>query len=218
MDPLDQMATEKSGDHGIVYVLSNPAMPGMLKIGSTGRADVQERLRTLYSTGVPVPFQCEIARMVSAYQAVEGVLHTAFDPSRVNPRREFFEVSLGQVEAVLSLVDGDDVTPAIADQGEAAVDESSRVAATRLVRRKRPAMNFARMGIAVGEQVTCIETGDVADVVGETRVRFQGEVMSLTRATQLAHGLAPGSQPSPFWSYEGRPLIQIYHETHPVAD
>ena len=202
---------------GIVYVLSNPALPGMLKIGSTSRADVRDRLNRLYSTGVPVPFQCELARMVSNHQAVESVLHTAFDHARVNQQREFFEVRLDQVEAVLSLVEGEDVTPAVADEGEAAVDAPSREAATRLVRRKRPQMNFARMGIAMGEVVTCIETGDVTEVVSETKVQFQGEVMSLTRATQLARGLTPGAQPSPYWSYEGRPLIQIYHETHPVS-
>ena len=40
---------------GSVYVLTNPAMPNMVKIGKTTR-DVELRLADLYSTGVPLPF------------------------------------------------------------------------------------------------------------------------------------------------------------------
>ena len=45
---------------GSVYVLTNPAMPNMVKIGKTTR-DVELRLADLYSTGVPLPFECEYA-------------------------------------------------------------------------------------------------------------------------------------------------------------
>jgi hypothetical protein len=39
----------------IVYVLTNPAMPGLVKIGSTVSEDASIRLAQLYSTGVPFP-------------------------------------------------------------------------------------------------------------------------------------------------------------------
>ena len=42
-------------NEGTVYVLSNPAMPVMVKIGKTTR-NVEFRLSDLYSTGVPLPF------------------------------------------------------------------------------------------------------------------------------------------------------------------
>ena len=48
----------------IVYVLTNPAMPGIVKIGMTDRPDVQRRMGELYSTGVPLPFDCVIAREI----------------------------------------------------------------------------------------------------------------------------------------------------------
>ena len=41
----------------IVYVLTNQAMPGIVKIGMTERDDVQRRMNELYSTGVPLPFR-----------------------------------------------------------------------------------------------------------------------------------------------------------------
>ena len=108
------MATEDShapDNQGIVYVATNPLMPGIVKIGGTSRDDVQERLFELYSTGVPAPFLIEIARRVNNYEEVESALHTAFEPLRVTPDREFFEVAVEQVAAALGLAGGEDVTP-----------------------------------------------------------------------------------------------------------
>ena len=42
---------------GIVYILSNQAMPGLIKIGSTTENELKNRLSNLYSTGVPFPFE-----------------------------------------------------------------------------------------------------------------------------------------------------------------
>ncbi len=41
---------------GTVYVLTNAAMNGLVKIGKTTRDDIRIRLDELYTTGVPVPF------------------------------------------------------------------------------------------------------------------------------------------------------------------
>ena len=70
----------------IVYVLTNPAMPGIVKIGMTDRDDVQDRMNQLYSTGVPLPFECVVARRIEDRRAleIESALHTAFGPNRVN--------------------------------------------------------------------------------------------------------------------------------------
>ena len=76
---------------GIVYLLSNPAMPRLVKIGETTRDDPQVRMGNLYSTGVPLPFDCELAIEVENETAVERALHQAFEPNRVNPRRELFK-------------------------------------------------------------------------------------------------------------------------------
>ena len=62
---------------GSVYVLTNPAMPNMVKIGKTTR-DVELRLADLYSTGVPLPFECEYAAKVKDVDKTEKAFHTAF--------------------------------------------------------------------------------------------------------------------------------------------
>ena len=67
----------------IVYVLTNAAMPGMVTIGMTDRPDVQRRMGELYSTGVPLPFECVIARQIEDREAgdIENALHIAWEQS-----------------------------------------------------------------------------------------------------------------------------------------
>ena len=79
---------------GIVYVLSNPAMPDYIKVGCTrGNApkDVLDRMRQLDTTGVPRAFKCEYAALVAQYEDTEEVLLTAFGENRVRQGREFLE-------------------------------------------------------------------------------------------------------------------------------
>lgn len=78
---------------GIVYLLTNECMPGIVKIGMTSRADMDNRLKELYTTGVPQPFECVYACKVDCFKELEQALHEAFEPQRINPNREFFELS-----------------------------------------------------------------------------------------------------------------------------
>ena len=102
----------------IVYALTNQAMPGFVKIGMTDKADVQERMRDLYSTGVPFPFDCAVAWELDGVdaKALEKGLHAAFDPNRVNRSREFFEIDPEQIRGFLREMPGRDVTPPRSEQ------------------------------------------------------------------------------------------------------
>ena len=48
--------------HEIIYILINEAMPGYVKIGRT--TDLNQRLRSLYRTQVPLPFEVFYACIV----------------------------------------------------------------------------------------------------------------------------------------------------------
>ena len=216
--PEETVTESTSIDKGIVYVLTNSAMPDMVKIGSTRRADIGDRLRELYSTGVPVPFDCVLARQVENHAAVEAALHKAFGPSRVNPSREFFTVSLSQVEAILNLIGGEDVTPEVEVEGQGAVDDSSREAGEQFQRKVRSPLNFATMGIPVGATLKCLRNDDTAEVLSGTRVRYKGEEMSLTQASRLSLGLERGPRPTPLWSYQDQRLLEIYEATYPKPE
>lgn len=47
--------SQKQNNSGIVYVLTNPAMPGLVKIGMTTRDNLDARMKELYGTGFLSP-------------------------------------------------------------------------------------------------------------------------------------------------------------------
>ena len=114
----------------IVYVLTNPAMPGLVKIGMTDRDDVKRRMSDLYTTGVPLPFECVAAREIEDREAadIEKALHTAFGPNRVNSSREFFQIEPEQVQVLLRVMPGRDVTPSTPDHETNSQDEGQAAA------------------------------------------------------------------------------------------
>ena len=77
-------------EYGIVYLLTNPVMPGLVKIGMTTQEYIDKRMKELYTTGVPVPFECQFACKVKKGDCakIEKALHTAFAPQRINANLE----------------------------------------------------------------------------------------------------------------------------------
>lgn len=91
---------------GWVYVLSNPSMPGQLKIGFTDRT-VPERVGELSSvTGVPAPFIWEYGVRVPQAQRIERAVHQELAGCRVNDGREFFSCEIVRaIESILSALE-----------------------------------------------------------------------------------------------------------------
>jgi hypothetical protein len=86
---------------GRVYILSNKAMPGLLKIGYTMNT-VEGRVRELsIATGVPSEFVIEYQVECRDPVGVEAFTHSALDEKRYNKGREFFTVSLGEAVQVI---------------------------------------------------------------------------------------------------------------------
>ena len=100
---------------GTVYVLTNPAMEGLVKIGKTTR-DVSLRLADLYTTGVPLPFECKYAAKVRDVDETEKAFHEAFGPNRINIKREFFEIKPLKAIAALKLMAIEYITPTVQEE------------------------------------------------------------------------------------------------------
>jgi T5orf172 domain len=198
---------------GIVYILANPAMPNMIKLGITTQEDVKLRMAQLYSTGVPLPFECVYAAKVSNFEKVEKALHTAFGPDRVNPKREFFGIDASQAIAILKLMELQDVTPQVANEKEV-VEEADREAGEAYARKMRPRFNFNDMGIPVGSELISVANGETVTVVSERAVNFRGEETSLTNATRIILDNGYHVAPGPYWTYNGRKLRDIYNDTY----
>jgi hypothetical protein len=204
----------------IVYVLSNPAMPDLVKIGYTTGPDANARIGQLYTTGVPVPFRLEYACRTQNPERVERALHEAFAPYRLNPKREFFQISANQAISILKLLHvGEDATDEVEQQPTAPdVDQVSIAAGERLEMQRRPRLNYDDLGIPVGSVLTFVRDPAITVVVQPgNKVTMDGEAVSLTRATRLALKLPTEKkdrQPAPLWTYNGRNLAELYDEYH----
>ena len=95
---FDRLAVEPV--KGFLYILSNPSMPDLLKIGMT-EGDVSERIAQLSSgTGVAEPFVLEASITSTDPLGDERLVHERLAPYR-KPKREFFELSVPDAVATL---------------------------------------------------------------------------------------------------------------------
>lgn len=97
--------------HGYVYILTNPSFrEDWIKIGKT--TNMEERLRTLYNTSLPLPFEPYATLKTVKYNEAEKLVHhyiERFSNLRIEKKREFFnvepEVALEIFREVAALLD-----------------------------------------------------------------------------------------------------------------
>ncbi len=208
-------------EYGIVYLLSNPYMPGLVKIGMTKQEDLEKRMKELYTTGVPVAFKCEFACKVNNKDCakIEKALHTAFEPQRVNKNREFFKINVEQARAILELFHHTDVTEDVSEEIENDLTQEDKEASDKAVK-KRPPLNYYEMGIHQGDILRWKDdTSITVTVISERKVSYKGEEVSLSAlSAQLKGYKVKHIQPTPHWLYEERMLSDIYDETYPIEE
>lgn len=207
---------EQNSNIGIVYILTNRYMPGLVKIGMTSRESMDARLKELYTTGVPVPFECVYACKVDCYKELERALHDAFEPYRVNPSREFFEIKTSQVMGILRLFDKGNITPEIVtelekQQEEEPMDNSDDQAKAKIFR--RPAQNYFEMGLKKGDVLTYVHDPSITCTVeSERKVLFNGSITHLTPITTQLLKAKRSVQPTPHWEFNGKNLSDLYED------
>lgn len=91
---------------GYVYVISNIGSfgEGVYKIGMTRRLDPMERIHELGDASVPFNFDVHAMIFTDDAPGLENTLHKAFENKKVNminTRREFFKVSLDEIEQTI---------------------------------------------------------------------------------------------------------------------
>ena len=209
---------------GYVYVLTNPAMPDLVKIGATSAADPETRVNSLNTSAVPYPFQIEFAGRVDDCKKVEKALHFAFDDHRVNPKREFFKIRPDNVIAVLELL-SDDAT----DQVE------TEEGLTEIGTKRRPPLRFDDLGLPEGTVlISTFDPSIKAEVSNHPRkVRLiavpdeyndfgaDGDpvrLWPLSRDLSVFAGRSPNvGSPTLYWTLEdGASLIDLYNKAYPL--
>ena len=189
----------------IIYILTNEAMPGYVKIGKTNN-DLEQRIRELSaSTSVPLPFTVFYACIVKNAQFVEHQLHDAFDDNRVNPKREFFRVAPERVVAALKLAEIENITPK-RDIVENKEDQEALDAARKI----RSRFNFEMVKIPVGAELYFSRDENIKAKVIDTHaansIEFNGKKTSLSRSAQKILGYQYGVAGTDYWMFDGETL------------
>lgn len=195
----------------IVYILTNDAMPGYVKIGTT-RTHISQRMRELYTTAIPVPFECYYAAVVSLNKNVEKRLHRAFDKYRVNKNREFFEIEPEAVAEIIQMVALEDVTPQ-----ENNADNPADLEAMRKLEKRAERFSFSMVGVPDGAKLTLYKYDNIeCEVAGNDKVLFNDELLSLSGAALKALKEVgfqwKAAQGAAHWCYEGKRLKEIREE------
>lgn len=104
IEDIDYRATNAKA--GYVYIISNVGSFGkdVYKIGMTRRLEPQERVDELGDASVPFNFDVHAMIFSDNAPALEAALHKAFENRKlnmVNTRREFFNVTLEEIEDVV---------------------------------------------------------------------------------------------------------------------
>lgn len=196
--------------HEIIYILINEAMPGYVKIGKT--INLEQHIRSLDTTGIPLPFECFYACTVKDAAFVERQLFDTFLDHRVRSSREFFEVAPARVVAALKLAEIENVTPpkdfVESQEDQKALDEAR-------VRRDR--FNFETADIPIGSEIYFggdeSKKAKVIDLHAKKSIEFNGEVTSLSASAQKILGVDYGVAGTDYWKYEGETLDERRRRT-----
>ena len=185
----------------IIYVLTNEAMPGYVKIGMTNNS-VLERLKQLDRTNIPMPFECYYACEVGNAKDEEKWLHSIFSDRRVRDEREFFKIDPERVVAAVRRVQKKDVTPKdfinTTKEEENALEE---------VKQMRARFDFANYKIPVGSTIVFSRDNSMkAKVLENNRIEFEGKITSLSESAQKLLGYKRSVAGTLYWMYEDETL------------
>lgn len=105
-DKENVLEREQNTRAGYVYIISNIGSFGenIFKIGMTRRLEPMDRVKELGDASVPFEFDVHAMIFSEDAPALENTLHSTFkhkQVNKVNPRKEFFDVSLGEIEKVV---------------------------------------------------------------------------------------------------------------------
>lgn len=193
---------------GYIYIMTNPALHNMVKIGYS--KDVERRRKELSTTALPYEYEI-YATYETKGELEDKKLHHLIDKLnpelRISANREFYlmtpEDAYDLLEAI-KYISGSD-------------NELKRCKENPLINKdknKKPPINFAKCGIPIGAELVFVEDTNIkVTVVSEKKVEYKGEEISLSTLAQELKHLKSKPQGTAFFTYNGRPLIDIANET-----
>ena len=191
---------------GIIYLMST-AVSGLVKIGKTGTANYQERMRFLEANGYynTAGLKRYFAIELEDYDDKENLLHEIFSKHQVGTS-ELFALDQDLIRQLLLSFDGKVIYPEIVNKEK----EFDEVATTR---KQSALFSFYRKGLKDGDEIRFISDKTIiATVAGEREVEYGGQTWKLSPLTykifedkgQLnSSGAYQGAN---YWQWNGKKL------------
>ena len=208
---------KQSANTAKVYILTNPTMPGLVRIEKTKNSRIDDPLDDLYSTGVSVQYECAFSAWVADETKVENTFHRIFGPYRLASKRDFFRIKPEQAIALLELITDKEVKPTPRRAADT-VSPGAKGASRKLTaHRSALDFDFLEMGIPEGAILSFFQPPhETVKVFTERMVEFRERVIPLTSATKEIFHDNYLVDPWSYWSYRGRSLNDIYNETYMI--
>ena len=205
------MAKGQSAQAGIVYILTNPALEGLVKIGRVASQDpraIKTRIGHL-KAGSPYPYKCEGAARSADAKWAEHAIHELIDDGNGNEKvigggQEWFQMTVEKATKYLDAVKGLTRIPAYEMAAVFPVPAEPKVS------HPGEAFTFIKLGIPLGavltfqtdERATCVVTS-----LAPPQVSYKGQEVTLNAASVLHTG-KPGRGRWQ-WRYQGVPLHKL---------
>jgi hypothetical protein len=161
---------------GKIYIMTNDAMPGIIKIGTTTK-DIKKRMSELDKTGIPLPFRCHFAVEVEDYEIKERKIHDAFSDHRLRKNREFFKLAPERVVAILTILGGREILGDDSMIGEDGPEQENILVGRKI----RENFTFSVAKIPIGaELVFTRDENEKCRVISNNKVEYKGKEYSLS--------------------------------------
>lgn len=168
---------------GIIYILTNESMPGLIKIGITN--NIKQRLQSLDTTSVPTPFKLHYAVEIEDYVQKERLIHQGYAKDRIRSSREFFKIEAENATAMLKALGGSEVESQFID---ISIDEEGKTVSTDEYDSRLPQIaitTFDMLNIPLGSELKFTRNEELVCNVSESRkVEYNGEIYSLSTLTR----------------------------------
>lgn len=186
------------------------AVSGLVKIGKTGTANYQERMRFLEANGYynVAGLKRYFAIELEDYDDKESLLHEIFSKHQVG-NSELFALEQDLLRQLLLSFDGKVIYPEKVDK-EKEFDEVATV------RKQSAKFSFYRKGLSIGDTVSFVSDDTItATIIGEREVEYGGQEYKLSPLTykifedkgQLnSSGAYQGAY---YWQYNGKRLKDL---------
>lgn len=194
---------------GIIYIMTT-AVSGLIKIGQTGTANFQERMRFLEANGYynVSGLKRFFAIEMNDYKQKERLLHEIFNKQQIGDS-ELFALEYDLVRQLLLSFDGKVIFPKDINK-EKEFDEVSEA------REQGALFSFYRKGIKDGEEIFFVNDKEiVAKVVSEREVEYGGQIWKLSPLTYKIYeqrgelNNSGAYQGAAHWQYKGKRLKEL---------